>query len=249
LNGHQLVAIGLAPVLLAQGLYVRLVTPRLPEPPGERRGVRGIGPPLRLLIAGDSAAAGVGADTQASGLSGRLAANLAPHFCIAWQLVAKTGNTIRDAIDQLDAEPPETFDVAVVSVGVNDVVSRTRSGDWLERQRRLVELLERKHGVHQILFSAIPPMQAFPALPNPLAWYLGARAQYLNRVSSGWCRQSGRCEFVQLSFPLQNDFIAADGFHPGPAAYSLWAAHLAGLIQARFLRDESLAATPMAQPH
>ena len=52
----------LGPALWVQGKYVRRVTPRLPEPPGPRSGHCGQGPQLRLLIAGDSAAARVGAD-------------------------------------------------------------------------------------------------------------------------------------------------------------------------------------------
>ncbi|NIP82235.1 MAG: SGNH/GDSL hydrolase family protein, partial [Gemmatimonadetes bacterium] len=60
-----LAAPALAPILVAQGLFVRWRTTRLPEPPGDREGVTGAGPPLRLLVAGDSAAAGVGASTLA----------------------------------------------------------------------------------------------------------------------------------------------------------------------------------------
>ena len=76
--GYKLAAIGLAPVIIAQGLYVRRVTPRLPEPEGERSGVNGAGPPLSLLILGDSAAAGVGVATQDQALSGQLVS--APWF-------------------------------------------------------------------------------------------------------------------------------------------------------------------------
>ena len=54
----------LGPVLLAQGIYTRRMTPRLPEAEGERQGEAGSGDVLRLLIVGDSAAAGVGAATQ-----------------------------------------------------------------------------------------------------------------------------------------------------------------------------------------
>ena len=50
----------LAPLIVPQGLWVRATIPLLQEPPGERQGTSGDGPPLRLLILGDSAAAGVG---------------------------------------------------------------------------------------------------------------------------------------------------------------------------------------------
>ncbi|ETX12905.1 hypothetical protein OCH239_15315 [Roseivivax halodurans JCM 10272] len=62
----------LAPILAVQGRIVRRGAVRLREPDGPRAGRTGAGPSLRLLIAGDSSAAGVGADTQAEALSGRL---------------------------------------------------------------------------------------------------------------------------------------------------------------------------------
>jgi len=230
---QRIVAIGLAPILLAQGFYVRRVTPRLPEASGDRSGLAGTGPPLRLLIAGDSAAAGVGVATQRSALSGLLAENLSRDFSVSWRLISKTGNTIDDAVAQLDAEIRESFDVAVVSIGVNDVTRGTPARRWLRRLDLLADLLVSKAGVRHTLLSAIPPMHAFPALPNPLAWYLGANAQHLNGISREWAGQGDRCEFAQPPFPLAKDFIASDGFHPGPAAYALWAEHLAALIRQR----------------
>jgi hypothetical protein len=67
---YQLTTLALGPLLLAQGLYVRRKTPLLPEPPGARSGFAGTGRLLRVLILGDSAAAGVGAASQLSALSG-----------------------------------------------------------------------------------------------------------------------------------------------------------------------------------
>src|SRR5918998_1273279 len=58
---HRLALLALAPLLVAQGRRVRRTTPRLPEAPGDREGVTGAGPALRLLVVGDSAAAGAGA--------------------------------------------------------------------------------------------------------------------------------------------------------------------------------------------
>ena len=53
--------LALAPVLVAQALRTRRRAPVLPEPAGPRQGCVGQGESeLRLLIAGDSSAAGVG---------------------------------------------------------------------------------------------------------------------------------------------------------------------------------------------
>ncbi len=120
---YQFAAIGLGPLLLAQGIYVRLVTPRLPEPEGARFGVAGAGDSLRVLITGDSAAAGVGTESQASALSGRLVSLLAPSFQVSWKLMARTGDKTQDVLDHIESAPQENFDVAVVSAGVNDVTA------------------------------------------------------------------------------------------------------------------------------
>ena len=64
----------LGPVLLWQGARVRATALRLPEAAGERLQSGGA---LRLLIVGDSSAAGVGAAHQDEALAGCLARTLA----------------------------------------------------------------------------------------------------------------------------------------------------------------------------
>jgi len=65
-NGAKLATamVVLSPLLVCQGIYVRRVTPKLPEADGPRSGEAGSGALLRLLVLGDSAAAGVGVRTQ-----------------------------------------------------------------------------------------------------------------------------------------------------------------------------------------
>jgi lysophospholipase L1-like esterase len=120
---ETLAKIFLGPVLLAQGLYTRRVTPRLPEAEGERQGEVGSGDILRLLIVGDSAAAGVGALTQAEALSGRLVEHLADDYRVSWKLWARTGLDSQGLLELLEQHAPEPFDVALLSIGVNDVTS------------------------------------------------------------------------------------------------------------------------------
>jgi lysophospholipase L1-like esterase len=228
---HRLATLALGPLLVAQGLYVRRVIPRLPEAAGPREGVAGSGPELRLLIAGDSAAAGVGVATQAEALSGQLVAALATSFRVSWKLVATTGHRAEDVLNRLAAEPAAAFDVAVTSTGVNDVTGFTPLARWLELQGRLVELLRTRFQVRQVLLSGVPPMHVFPALPQPLRWWLGQGAARLNAATSAWVPRSGQCEFVELVFPPGENYMADDGFHPGAAAYRAWAELLAQRIR------------------
>ena len=100
----------LAPLLVAQAMATRRRAPVLPEADGPRDGVsaRGERAALRLLIAGDSSAAGVGVAHQDMALAGHLARTLRVRACAArshWVLRARTGLTTRQlhALLQADA--------------------------------------------------------------------------------------------------------------------------------------------------
>ena len=85
----------LSPLLVAQALATRSRMPRLPEADGARAGETGSGPLLRLLIVGDSSAAGVGVRRQQDALTGHLCRALAAQCAarVRWQLLARSGVT------------------------------------------------------------------------------------------------------------------------------------------------------------
>jgi lysophospholipase L1-like esterase len=222
--------VALAPLLLTQGMYVRRVTPKLPEPQGARVGVTGTGKPLRLLIVGDSAAAGVGAAHQNDALLGQLVAALATEFEVSWCLIAQTGLTTLALIKQLEQQPSQLFDIAVTSLGVNDVTSQVKPQIWLQQQQQLIELLLLKFGVQKILLSSVPPMHHFSALPHPLRWYLGQRAHSLNTLLEQATQRRENCVYVATQFEANSSLLAADGFHPSSQAYTIWAKQLAQAI-------------------
>ena len=231
---HALATVALAPVLLAQGRRVRRTVALLPEPEGARKGASGRGPLLRLLVVGDSAAAGVGAQTQDDALTGRVVAGLAPSFHVGWKLVAFAGATTAGMLDRLQQTPAGPFDVVLTSLGVNDVTGRLSLTDWRRQQKQLIAMLEDKFRARHILLSGLPPMHRFPALPQPLRWYLGSRARDFDRVLAGLARNHARAEFVRLGYAMMDpQAMAADGFHPGPAIYGSWAAELVRRIVAR----------------
>lgn len=76
----RVIAFPLAPVLLAQSRRLRRTIPRLPDAElpwtGELTGPA----PLRLLVLGDSTAAGVGSATQSEALPGYLAREFQARF-------------------------------------------------------------------------------------------------------------------------------------------------------------------------
>lgn len=228
---YRLASLLLGPVFLVQGMWVRRVTPRLPEPEGARAGVWGHGPDLRLLILGDSAAAGVGVQTQAEALSGRVVASLGEFYRVTWKVQAASGNDSAEVLAQLQDTPAEVFDVVVISVGVNDVTSRTSYAQWRDNVSTMIGLLEQKFSARLILFSSLPPLHFFPVLPQPLRWWMGGMASRLNQRTERFIADHPCCQFVDVRFPLNTGYMAEDGFHPGPAAYALWGEQLAKVIR------------------
>lgn len=230
---YQLVSALLLPLLVVQGLYVRRTTPVLPEPEGPRHGTCGDGPALRLLITGDSAAAGVGASGQQHALSGRLTGALAIDYQLDWQLNARSGDSSTQLLAALAGgpKPPEPYDVVVVSVGVNDVTARRSAKAWLENLQAIGLCLQSHYGARYIIWSAVPPMHQFSALPQPLRWWLGQRAIKLNSLLSRFAEREDTSHYLAVKFPFEKHYLASDGFHPGEAAYALWAGGVADKIR------------------
>ena len=242
----------LLPVLYVQGRRVRRTVPRLPEPPGERTGRRALPLPtnvmnpaaddierrsaLRLLIVGDSAAAGVGAPSQDVALLGRLVDALSAHGPVDWRLEARTGATAAGTRLHLAKLAPERFDVAVTSLGLNDVTGGRAPAEVLADIVAVVGLLHTRFGVRHVAVSGIPPVGEFPALPQPLRGYLGRRARALDESLAAWAATTRDVEHLPLDFARDQAAIpsamAADGFHPGPALYTVWARALADRIGA-----------------
>ncbi|WP_372886556.1 SGNH/GDSL hydrolase family protein [Shimia sp.] len=225
----------LAPLLLAQGLWVRTRAMRLPEPAGPRsggpEGDGGNGSGLRLLILGDSSAAGVGAGSQGAALGAQLADELSGDGPLCWHLEAATGATTRDTLLALPRLPQRQFDLALLVHGVNDTTRFVSPSQFRSRQNALIEALRSRHSVRRFILSGVPPMQQFPLLPQPLRWVLGCHAGRLDRELAELAKGRPDIAHLALDLPYEPHLVAADGYHPSEAAYSLWVAQLARLIR------------------
>ncbi|MBK7660351.1 MAG: SGNH/GDSL hydrolase family protein [Betaproteobacteria bacterium] len=228
----------LGPLLLAQGHWVRRRTPVLPEPEGAREGIAGAGPKLRVLVVGDSAGAGVGAPSQEKALLGRIVAGLAGRFHVKYRLVAKTGATTASTLAHLAKIPAFHADAVVVSLGVNDVTGDVGPADFIARQRQLHRLLREKFGARYIVVSGLPPMGSFTALPQPLRWYLGARARELDLALAASLPDGHGAHYMPLFRGLDASLLASDGFHPGPPAHAKWGAAAADRIAKAFGKSD-----------
>ena len=227
---NSLLKLALSPLLALQALRVRQSALLLPEAQGARQGETGQGKDYRLLILGDSSAAGVGADHQAQALSGQLAKRLGSACHLTWHLETKTGATTASTLSYLNKRPPQSFDGALVILGVNDVTRLTAPSRWQAQQDALHVLLQQKFAVNHIFRSGLPPMGQFPLLPQPLRFILGADAAALDATLAKICQTSSRLHHSPLNLPFAPQYIARDGFHPSEEAYAKWADLLAPLI-------------------
>lgn len=233
----KLSTLALLPVLFVQGTKVRKNTPRLLEASGERQGIVGNGRPLSLLILGDSAAAGVGVETQKDALSGAIISELQDQYSIRWKLHAKTGDTTKQVFQAVQHLEQQNYDVVVTSIGVNDVTKLTSASSWIKQQKQLFQYIQARFQPKLIIVSGVPSMQHFPALPNPLAWLFGKYAEQMNQVLDKWLESKNQFKFIQYDiehFQAMNLPMASDGFHPSKEIYAIWGQQVAALVRQSF---------------
>jgi lysophospholipase L1-like esterase len=224
----------LAPILFVQGRRVRRTTPRLPPANPPHEGITsGAGRPLRLLVAGESTAVGVGVDTHDQGLAGHAARALAGATGgpIHWRVLGRSGASARHLVAEF-IDPAVTLDadIVIVALGVNDTISLSSVGSWVRALDVLRRSIHRRAPDAAIVLSGVPPMQHFPAFPPPLRQVLGLRAHVLDRAAITWAAGHPRIAHVPHPRTAPDGVAAmfcADRFHPSALGYAQWAAALA----------------------
>jgi lysophospholipase L1-like esterase len=218
------------PLLWWQARQVRRITPRLPEPPGCRAGTAGRGPQLRLLLAGDSGAAGVGAPSQEQALCGHLVRHLSRHHRVHWCVLAVNGLDSPGLYRLLQDAPRAHYDVVVLSIGANDATRLCAPQRWARWQAQLAELIDSRFAPALLVHSAVPPMHACMALPQPLRWFIGRWAQQMNQCLAGRLNEDLGRSMHWHPGTTTTEGMADDGIHPSAQGYAVWAEGLSQYI-------------------
>ena len=228
----------LAPLLIAQALGTRRRVPVLPEAEGPREGQLGSGAhALRVLIAGDSSAAGVGVLNQEHGFAGHFTRTLHRRSgrALRWRLRAKSGLTTKQVHDLLRADPPPVADIAVVLSGVNDVIEMIAPQRAVQHRAALAQWLLGEGRARYVLFAPLPPINQFPLLPQPLRRVMGADARLHDDAMANWAASQHNVFHTPITLQLAPGAMSRDGFHPGEPVY-----RACGEALARFVVDNIL---------
>lgn len=237
----------LTPLLLWQGRRVRRTVTPLGDAAGPATGeclpdgAHTTALPLALLVVGESTVAGMGAATHADALTGRTAAALAQETgrAVRWRALGESGATARRAaalVRQAADAGPLDADVAVVALGVNDVLRFRPDPVWaLELADVVATLRARTRATLPVVVAAVPPMHAFPALPQPLRLALGAHARLLDAAAARWAAGAAgvvHAPTAALEAVATRGLFAPDGFHPSGEGYRVWGESLARVAAA-----------------
>jgi lysophospholipase L1-like esterase len=228
----------LAPVLVAQAMATRRRAPVLPEPEGPREGRLGRGgAALRVLITGDSSAAGVGVAHQEQALAGHLSRTLHSRTArpVHWTLRARSGLTTRQVHELLRTQATPRVQVAVVVTGVNDVIALVPPRRAVAYRAALADWLLSERGVAHVVFAPLPPVHRFPLLPEPLRRVMGDDARRHDEAMARWATTRNDVSHIAIALDLQPAAMADDGFHPGEPVYracgEALAAHIAHITE------------------
>lgn len=184
------------------------------------------GDPLRLLVLGDSIAAGLGAERRKDTLGARLARGLAKelHRAVDLRTAAVVGSESSALVQQLDGLPTSYRpDVAVIVVGGNDVTHRVPVSESVQHLESAILRLRTRGAV--VVVGTCPDLGALREVPQPLR-SLGSRmSRQLAIAQRGAAIRSG-AHAVALAHVVGPFFItnpeemfSLDRFHPSALGY------------------------------
>ncbi len=218
------------PIYIWQGLGVRSNSVRHAPPfPQQVKAIRGKGKPIRLLLVGDSSAAGVGVKQIEKSLGGHLIKYCAeksvrPVTIRIAGCNSATASQIRDyVVPNIEFEP---FTHVILNIGTNDAKNFHTRRRFRREFGTLLYALNSRFPDARIIWSGIFDMSQVPALPSLLANILGIRSRLLMQCGRILCDER-LVEIPDGKWDASKENFSSDGFHASKKGYREWAELLA----------------------
>lgn len=205
------------PFLIYQAYKVKK---QRPTPKAQSEFIKFGNGPQRLLVLGESTAAGVGASSVESTLAGNIyrlfgqnstVTNLGKNGILAGQVLPFFAETLKIEKTQTDG--------IFLFLGANDCFQLTNPSDFNRSLRILIRTLESKFNPDWIYLADIPPVHLFPAFPAMLQSYLKAQREFLREEMKLFAHENPKIIFDELNLNLQSDFFCEDLVHPSDIGY------------------------------
>ena len=107
----------------------------------------------------------------------------------------------------------------------------TRGHGFAESIDALLSDLRAHSPQAQIVLLGIPPMQAFPLLPQPLRAWLGGRSRRLEALGIAAAQRRDALH-SPIHIEPAPELFASDGFHPSELGHARWAEEVHSQLQA-----------------
>ncbi|RKN23625.1 SGNH/GDSL hydrolase family protein [Micromonospora musae] len=224
-----------AGVLLGQARQARRIIPMAEAPPPRCDGVYGAkfpGPPLTMVVLGDSSAAGYGVHRRRETPGALLATGLSRRSRrqVRLRRFAVVGAISAGLKHQVDAALECQPDIAVILIGGNDVTNRTPPALAV---RYLVEAVQTlRAGGCEVVVGTCPDLGAIQPIQPPLRWLARRWSRQLAAAQTVAVVEAGG-RTVSLGDLLGPRFAAEparmfawDRFHPSAEGYAMAAAAL-----------------------
>lgn len=178
----------------------------------------------RILILGDSTAAGVGASDPRESVAGRFGADF-PEAYIINQGVP--GRDLRQLLGDFPRYPTKHLKLALVMVGANDTIRFTK----LSNIKRDINAVLEKAALmaDNVLLLHSGNLGTAPFFPRTIGWILSARTRQVRNIYKEAATRFGAI-YIDLYASRRDDpflkdtgrFYAPDGLHLTGEGYTIW---------------------------
>jgi lysophospholipase L1-like esterase len=226
-----------APFLYLQGQYIRRKIGRLPDASGETKGkfLRG-SDTAKLLVLGESTAAGVGATTHETGLAGQFARFLGEKIgqSVEWHVVGRSGITVKETIHELVPKiPNEKFDYIMLALCGNEVLKLRSPRTFRRDMRRLIGILKEKHPEATFFITNAPAIRLSPVLPFPIKFILGHLSALHDANAREFTAEMRKVFYFHQPTTVPEGFFA-DGIHPSEFGYTVWSKRMIEFFEEKY---------------
>ena len=185
----------------------------------------GAGEPIRLVMLGDSGAAGLGVERPEDTTGAVLAAAVAEGAgrSVEYRSFALVGAQSTDLAAQVAQAQEFRADVAAIIIGANDVTHGVKPATSVRLLAEAVRTLQ-DSGI-QAVVGTCPDLGTVRPIPHPLRWVARSWSRSLAAAQSvGVVEAGGRtvalADLLGSEFDQHPDsFFGPDRFHPSPTGY------------------------------